>query len=110
MNMKHSIREFSESIDKDFKNAYKEMAKEIAQQLKEADLDKKLDLKEKKFPVRRIITAGDDICFVTEGRIGIECARIYIEKLTAAERKNSVDHKGYSACRCCDRTSEISIL
>lgn len=96
--MKHSIREFSESIDKDFKNAYKEMAKEIAQQLKEADLDKKLDLKEKKFPVRRIITAGDDICFVTEGRIGIECARIYIEKLTVAERKNSVDHKGYSAC------------
>ena len=56
--MKHSIREFSESIDKDFKTAYKEMAKEIAQQLKEADLDKKLDLKEKKFPVRRIITAG----------------------------------------------------
>ena len=33
--MKHSIREFSESIDKDFKTAYKEMAKEIAQQLKD---------------------------------------------------------------------------
>lgn len=48
-----------------------------------------------KFPLRRVISAGDDICFVTEGRIGIECAAIFIRKL--ASKKNAVDNKLYCA-------------
>lgn len=77
---KKKIREFSEEIDVDFKEAFKEMAKEVGSSLLEAG---------DKFPVRRLITAGDDICFVTEGRIGIECAVKYIQAITG---------KGYHAC------------
>lgn len=89
------LREFSEAIDYDFKTAYKETANEIAHKIEDNSLDV-LSLHDKKFPMRRIITSGDDICFVTEGRIGIECARVFIQNLN--RQKNSVDGKGYAAC------------
>lgn len=54
------------------------------------------DTKQPYFPVRNIILAGDDVCFVTEGRIGVECARIFLEKIWG--KVNSVDNKNYSAC------------
>ncbi len=90
-----TMRAFSETIDRDFKEAYKEMIDEVESALENGELED-LSLKAGDFPVRRIITAGDDICFVTEGRIGIECARIYLEKLS--KKKNAVDKQGYGAC------------
>ena len=93
---KRSLREFSDGIDDDFKAAYREMTLEVARNLQEEGLDQKLSLRDHYFPVRRVITAGDDICFVAEGRIGIECARIFIQKLE--KKENKVDHRGYSAC------------
>lgn len=95
-NTKKDLRNFSESIDDDFKAAYMEMTQIVAKNLQEYGLDEKLSLKDRNFPIRRIITAGDDICFVTEGRIGIECARIFIQSL--GKKENRFDKKGYSAC------------
>lgn len=89
------LKGFSDSIDADFKAAYKEMADEIKNALEENRLDK-LELKGNKFPLRRIILAGDDVCFVTEGRIGIEAARIFLNKLS--NKVNKQDHEGYTAC------------
>lgn len=92
---KEKIRSFSEGIDKDFKAAYAEMLTEV-----KVDLDENrlldLNLEGKDFPVRRIITAGDDVCIVSEGRIGLECARIFLEKLW--NKKNIIDGNNYSAC------------
>lgn len=93
--IKVKLREFSEGIDKDFKDSFKEMNDEVGAALQSGRLDD-LKLEGKDFPVRRVISAGDDICFVTEGRIGIECARIFIEKLT--QKKNCVDGEAYGAC------------
>lgn len=93
---KKQLRAFSKAIDKDFKDSYIEMVCEVARQLKECGVDQKLSLKGNNFPVRHIIIAGDDICFVSEGRIGIECARIFMEKL--AQKSNAVDGKTYAAC------------
>lgn len=93
---KKRVAEFSEEIDVDFKAAFKEMNEEVAWNLEHGELKEELSLRGKNFPVRRIITSGDDICFVTEGRIGIECARIFVEKLCA--KKNKVDGQGYAAC------------
>lgn len=91
---KKALQEFSKGIDRAFKNAYREMIREIAKELMPGgSLEGKLNLSKKYFPVRRIITAGDDICFVSEGRIGLECARIFIEKL-----QNPAEGEGYSAC------------
>lgn len=86
---KVKLDEFSTKIDRDFKSAYGSMVQKVATNLKEKGLDKKLGLKNNYFPIRRIITAGDDICFVSEGRIGIECA---------VESIKSLNKLGYHAC------------
>ncbi len=92
---KNKIKEFSDCIDSDFKSAYKEMENEVADSIMKGDLTS-LSLKDNNFPVRSIIMSGDDICFVSEGRIGIECAKLFIEKLRA--KTNTVDNSGYEAC------------
>ncbi|MCM1540826.1 MAG: hypothetical protein NC121_06135 [Blautia sp.] len=92
---KKKLREFSESIDRDFKAAYQEMSEYVADNIRGGRLAE-LSLEGNNFPVRRIITAGDDICFVAEGRIGLECAAAFIDKL--GSRRNSVDREGYAAC------------
>ena len=92
---KQSLKNFSDAIDSDFKTAFRGMLDVIAEQVPEL-IEKGLKLKERYFPVRKLILAGDDVCFVTEGRIGLEAARIFIEKLS--ELENAVDHKKYTAC------------
>ena len=99
---KKKLRQFSEGIASDFEKAYKGMVDRIAKNIEPGkEVYSKLDLDKKKqryFPIRRVITAGDDVCFVTEGRIGIECARIFIEELCSDKCINIADKKGYSAC------------
>lgn len=97
---KEIVKKCSREIDEHFKEAYKEMADCVKKNIESGKLDA-LKLKKVKgtedvyFPVRRIITAGDDICFVAEGRIGLECAE---EFLKALGKKQNMDGKGYAAC------------
>lgn len=99
---KKKLRQFSEGIASDFETAYKGMINRVTDSIMQGkDVYTKLKLDKgghKYFPIRRVITAGDDVCFVTEGRIGIECARIFIEELTSEKCKNVADGKGYTAC------------
>ena len=85
---KSKLRELSNVVDIAFEDAFKNMQSLVIKDLDEGKLDD-LNLKEKNFPVRKIILAGDDICFVSDGRIGIECAVNLIRE---------VNKKGYSAC------------
>lgn len=100
--LKKRLRNFSEGIDADFKAAYVEMLEGVQQEIFDNNrLKKELSLKKNSkgevyFPVRKVVTAGDDICFVTEGRIGIECAVKFIEALSS--KVNNEDKQGYSAC------------
>lgn len=99
-NYKRIKRGFSEAIDYDFKNAYYSMLKSTAEQIENGMLPEQLNLKQKEgkytFPVRDIILAGDDVCFVTEGRIGVACAATYLKSIW--EQINGVDDRNYSAC------------
>lgn len=96
---KECMRDFSEGIAADFQNAYREMKETVASAFMDGRLSD-LNLRYKDgsmyFPVRKIISEGDDICFVSEGRIGIECAAQFIKAL--AGKTNAVDQKPYSAC------------
>ena len=92
---KKILKRFSDSIDVDFKSAYREMLDRVAESLKGGSA-KELDLSGNYFPIRKIILAGDDVCFVAEGRIGLEAARIFIEQLE--QKENKQDHVGYTAC------------
>ncbi|MCR4611983.1 MAG: hypothetical protein K5644_08815 [Lachnospiraceae bacterium] len=99
---KQKLREFSECIDADFLSAYEDMLEDVKKEISENEnIKQTLSLKKNKddkiyFPVRRVVVAGDDICFITEGRIGVECAVKFIEALNT--KKNKVDGLGYAAC------------
>ena len=92
---KNNLSEFSVSVDADFKAAYREMTEVIAKNIQNGNLDT-LDRTDNNFPVRKIIMAGDDVCFVTEGRIGLECAAVFLNKL--CNKSNKADYEGYAAC------------
>lgn len=91
---KAAMKKFSGSIAEDFKTSYDEMEKDILASIKNGMLN---DLNiSTYFPVRKVILAGDDICFVSDGRIGIECAVRFLENLR--KKTNKQDEKEYAAC------------
>ncbi len=87
-------RRFSEGIQADFTAAFREMAEELA--ARKEDWEEALGLDPGLLPLRPVILAGDDVCFVSAGSLGLECARLFLEKLGL--RKNGEDGKGYAAC------------
>ena len=97
---KAAVKAFSDGIDDDFKTALSNTFAGVGNSLKSGNLQN-LSLSTDKttgkqyFPIRGIIASGDDICFVTDGRIGIECAARFLEEL--ATIKNTSDNKAYTA-------------
>ena len=81
------LRTFSEGIQCDFEQAFSKTVDTLLEVL---------PLENEMLPIRPIILAGDDVCFVTAGSIGLECARIFLQHLTAM--KNEEDEQPYAAC------------
>ena len=82
------LRRFSEGVDSDYRAAFSETVETV--------LRTPMPENGQWLPIRPVILAGDDVCFVSAGSIGLECARIFLEHLTA--KTNPEDHKPYSAC------------
>lgn len=89
------LRTFSEGIQRDFETAFSKMVdtlvSAIGHQLVHTDREGRRLL-----PIRPIILAGDDVCFVTAGDYALECARVFLEHLT--KMSNVQDHLPYAAC------------
>ena len=83
-----SLHRFSEGIQTDFETAFRRTVQLL--------LASGLAPEPPVLPIRPIILAGDDVCFVTAGRIGLECARVFLEQLAALT--NREDGKPYAAC------------
>ena len=81
------LRKFSQGIQRDFETTFSEMVSLVSESFPERAPD---------LPVRPIILAGDDVCFVTADSIGLECARIFLKKLS--EKTNAQDGMPYAAC------------
>lgn len=77
-----SLRRFSEGVQHEFESSFYEMTDAVIEQ-------GFINGEKKRLPLRPIILAGDDVCFVTAGRIGLECARVFLECLAG---------RGYPAC------------
>ncbi len=83
------LRRFSSGVDEDFTGAFQETVDRL--------LQCKPELKGQEYlPIRPIILAGDDVCFVTAGSLGLECAQMFLEALSS--KINAGDRKGYAAC------------
>lgn len=80
------LRRFSEGIQEDFETAFGSMIKKVIQMGHRSEV----------LPLRPVILAGDDVCFVTAGSIGLECARIFMEEL--AKLENEEDGMKYASC------------
>ena len=86
------LDQFSREIDEHFSNAFDEMRDELVQKLPSLGWNAAKD----SFPLRRIINAGDDVCFVCAGKLGLSCAASFLRHLSG--KINHADDKGYSAC------------
>lgn len=85
---RRSMRDFSRQIQSDFEAAFSETAAQVAEYCKrQGDESEEL-------PIRPIVLAGDDVCFVTDGAIGLECARVFLENLSRRELLG----RAYAAC------------
>lgn len=83
-----TLRAFSEGIQSDFETAFQMMVKILLQKVPLAD--------NQSLPIRLLILAGDDVCFVTAGKIGLEAARVFLEQLSGMQ--NAEDGGYYAAC------------
>lgn len=99
---KKQVNDFSTAIADDFTDAFYEMNEKVDEAIQKGLLNdlnlqkSQSGTEERYFPVRRLTTSGDDICFVCDGRIGISCAKAFIKALT--RKKNKADGEGYHAC------------
>ena len=85
---RQTLQRFSEGIQRDFEQAFRETVDAVLQ-ARHCEGDS--------LPIRPVVLAGDDVCFVTAGSIGLECARIFLEKLCV---KENCEQPGlpYAAC------------
>jgi len=53
-----------------------------------------MELKSSVIPIRKVVLAGDDVCYITDARIALECAYIFLREL----EKHSVMGEKITAC------------
>ncbi|MGC9046492.1 MAG: Cas10/Cmr2 second palm domain-containing protein, partial [Thermodesulfovibrio sp.] len=92
-----TLRKFSRSVRDATMNAFKAMITEIVKHAGEIEKEIKLRQEDGKkiLPLRPIIIGGDDITFVSEGRLGIWLAKVFLEEF---ERQKVSDGKPLTAC------------
>jgi hypothetical protein len=96
-----SLRKLSKSVREATLNTFKEMLKKLVEkiengEIKDEDINLQKDEKDKTIlPLRPIIIGGDDITFVSEGRLGIWLAKIFLEEF---QKQQVSDGKPLSAC------------
>lgn len=84
------LYKFSNDIKKYYDQAFRYMLEKIVTNYDEVEKqlnlsEKNKELGEKIMPVRPIILAGDDVCFVCNAKIALECVNLFITKLNEYE-------------------------
>lgn len=73
-------KEFSEQIKIAFENAFERMVEVVKDNL-ESLKNAGLSINKNVLPIRKVVLAGDDVCYITDARIALECANIFIREL-----------------------------
>lgn len=82
---------FSKAVDDAFQAALNATIQRVERAQAAGELEEIGFLERDPFhPIRPIIAAGDDICFVTAGQLGVECAAYFLRFLA--------EHSPYTAC------------
>lgn len=92
-----TLKNFSEEVNNAYEEAFKytlNVIKNNKEKLKEVT-----NMEDGYFPVRPLIFAGDDITYITNGYIGIESAKVFIERLSKKNLKiEGIDLGILNAC------------
>ncbi len=87
----YRMSEFSRRLNEIYKEALKQVIKNLINSLENNEFKKNFDLKYEnskvKLPIRPIILKGDDITFITNGKLGINLAALFLKKLSKLEIK-----------------------
>jgi len=94
------LRRLSSSVRKAALNTFIEMLKGVVENIENGKLEKEgIELQKEKrktiLPLRPIVIGGDDITFVSEGRLGIWLAKIFLEEF---QRQDVSDGEPLTAC------------
>ncbi|KKN48316.1 hypothetical protein LCGC14_0654080 [marine sediment metagenome] len=93
----YRMSKFSSCFNKMYIDAFKEVIKDLVKSLENPEFKKNFDLKPtnsevKYLPIRPIILKGDDITFITNGKLGVNLAALFLKKLSESKleipRKN----------------------
>ena len=84
---RRALQDFSQGIQADFETAFRQTVETVIASGYAPD----------RLPIRPVVLAGDDVCFVTAGSIGLECARVFLQKLSALENCRQPGQP-YAAC------------
>jgi len=89
----NALNQFSTDIDRAFKTAFNKMVGVIEN--KHDYLEKSgMELNGSVIPIRKVVLAGDDVCYITDARIALECAYIFLQEL----EKYSIMGEKITAC------------
>ncbi len=91
----NTLQDFSRAINRDFAAAYDAMTADLVQALERTGYPAAKAGGKKVLPVRKVVGAGDDVCFIAAGSLGLECAVRFLEHLA---RQEGLDGNGYAAC------------
>lgn len=89
-----SLYNFSKSIKLAYKESFIYMIEKIIENYDKLRKDKKFSLSENIVPIRPIILAGDDVCFICNANIALECVNFFIEHL----KTKKVEKFSLNAC------------
>ncbi|GFE68265.1 hypothetical protein [Chroococcus sp. FPU101] len=95
-----ALRQLSKDVHDAGIKALEQITKILAESIKEDEdgnktVKGKFKIKDNFFPFRPIVYGGDDVTFVCDGRIGLELAALYLEKL---QEYSLADEKPLKAC------------
>lgn len=85
------LKRFSKDIEDAYLNSFREMSKALEKN--KSKISECTKIEEGFFPILPVIVAGDDITYVTNGKIGIETARIFLERLVEKQIPISAENK-----------------
>jgi len=89
----NALNQFSIDIDRAFKAAFNKMV-EAVEKKREYMEEIGMELNSSVIPIRKVVLAGDDVCYITDARIALECAYIFLQEL----EKYSVMGEKITAC------------
>lgn len=87
------LQDFSNQIKTAFEKAFQKLVDTVQAKM-DYLRDSGLNIKNNVLPIRKVVLSGDDVCYITDARIAIDCAAVFLNEL----EKYSIFGEKLTAC------------